>query len=102
MAALPRHITTWEPDVATLDFRHSRFWAGHQGLNADEMLALARDLRAKRVRTGHTAKKRAGRQRKHSTRDGTRILPRTVSSFLLAKGAGCWHSVSALVPRPLS
>ena len=47
---------------------------------------------------GHTAKERAGKQRKHSTHHGTRLLPTTVSSSLLAKGTGFWHFVSALVP----
>ena len=48
--------------------------------------------------TGHTAKEWAGRQRKQRTHHGTRILPNTVSSSLLAKGTGFWHFVSALVP----
>ena len=48
--------------------------------------------------TGHTAKGRAGKQRKQSTHHGTRLLPTTVSSSLLAKGTGFWHFVSALVP----
>ena len=48
--------------------------------------------------TGHTAKGRAGRQRKQRTHHGTRLLPTTVSSSLLAKGTGFWHFVSALVP----
>ena len=47
---------------------------------------------------GHTAKERAGRQRKQSTHHGTRLLPNTVSSSLLAKGTGFWHFVTALVP----
>ena len=36
--------------------------------------------------TGHKAKGRAGWQRKHSTHCGTRLLPVTVSSYLLALG----------------
>ena len=48
--------------------------------------------------TGHAAKERAGMQRKQSTHHGTRLLPNTVSSSLLAKGTGFWHFVSALVP----
>ena len=48
---------------------------------------------------GHKAKEWAGKQRKHSPHYGIRILPNTVSRFLLAKGSGCWHSVSVPVPR---
>jgi len=48
--------------------------------------------------TGHTAKEQAGRQRKQRTHHGTRLLPNTVSSSLLAMGAGVWHFVPALVP----
>ena len=47
---------------------------------------------------GHAAKGRAGKQRKQSTHHGTRILPDTVSSSLLAMGTGVWHHVPALVP----
>ena len=38
--------------------------------------------------TGHTAKGRAGRQRKHRYHHGTRLLPNTVSNSLLAMGSG--------------
>ena len=46
---LARHIATWGLDVATLDFRHSRLWAGHHDQNAADMVALVRHLNAKRV-----------------------------------------------------
>ena len=40
MAGLARHIATWGLNVATLDFRHSRLWAGHHDQNAADMVAL--------------------------------------------------------------
>jgi len=63
------------------------------GIRESDPLIVVRD-----GSPGHTAKERAGKQRKQSTYHGTRLLPTTVSSSLLAKGTGFRHFVSALVP----
>ena len=46
----------------------------------------------------HMGKGRAGKQRKHSTHHGTRILPTTVSSSLLALGTSSGTLCRTLVP----
>jgi len=57
--------------------------------------------------TGHTAKERAGRQRKQSTHQGKRILLQTVSSSLLALGTDSgtlcrsWFHLRAFLRSPV-
>ena len=48
--------------------------------------------------TGHTAKGRAGRQRKHSTDLRTRLLLAKGVKFPACIGNNLWHSVAELVP----
>ena len=56
---------------------------------------------------GHKAKEWAGKQRKHSPHHGIRILPNTVSRFLLATGAGSgtlcrrWFQMRAFLRSPV-
>ena len=56
---------------------------------------------------GHRAKEWAGKQRKYSNHHGIRILPKTVSRFLLAMGTGSgtlcqrWFRVRAFLRSPL-
>jgi len=63
------------------------------GIRESDPLIVVRD-----GSTGHAAEGRAGKQREQSTHHGTRTLPDTVSSSLLAMGIGVWHHVPALVP----
>ena len=57
--------------------------------------------------TGHRAKERAGKQRKHRYLHGTRILPIKVSNSLLAMGIGSgtmcqrWFRVRAFLRSPV-
>jgi hypothetical protein len=48
--------------------------------------------------TGHKAKERAGKQRKHRYLHGTRILPNQGVKLPACNGNRFWHHVSALVP----
>ena len=49
-------------------------------------------------RTDHMAKGRAGRQSKHSTHHGRRLLPITVSSTLLAMAVENWFNELVTLP----
>jgi hypothetical protein len=49
MAGLAEHLASWGLEVVTVDFRHSRPWAGHHDKNAQDMVALAHHLGARQV-----------------------------------------------------
>ena len=44
MARLARHLASWGLPVVNLEFCNSKFWAGNHGLNAADMVAVAKKM----------------------------------------------------------
>lgn len=49
MAGLAEHVAGWGLEVVTVDLRYSRPWRADHAKNAEDMIAVARHLKAKKV-----------------------------------------------------
>ena len=49
MAHMVKHLASWGLAVASVEFCNSKWWAGNHDLNGADMVAVARELKAKKV-----------------------------------------------------